>query len=109
MQAVDIATTTVPMAETSRRWLVCYDVEDDAARERCSRILSGRGERVQYSVFLCWLTGPERMSLVQALRKVAMACVSAGAFDLRLYPVLRAGADAETTQQPTQPAGYWLV
>jgi CRISPR-associated protein Cas2 len=44
----------------TRWWLVCYDVRDPARLRRTARHMEGYGERVQYSVFRCWLT-PRRM------------------------------------------------
>jgi CRISPR-associated protein Cas2 len=40
----------------SKWWLVCYDVRDPARLKRCASILEGIGERVQYSIFRCWMT-----------------------------------------------------
>lgn len=36
-------------------WLVCYDVRDPARLRKAAKILEGTGERMQYSVFRCWL------------------------------------------------------
>ncbi len=50
----------------ARWWLVCYDVrESQAVCGRTARHMEGYGERVQYSVFRCWLT-PRRMEQLQA-------------------------------------------
>ena len=39
-----------------KRWrLVCYDIRDPARWRRVYRIVCGRGERVQYSIFRCRL------------------------------------------------------
>lgn len=38
--------------EEPRRYLIAYDVPDDARRERLARTLSTYGDRVQYSVFV---------------------------------------------------------
>lgn len=43
----------------SKWWLVCYDVHDPARLRRCARHMEGYGERVQYSVFRCWMGKPE--------------------------------------------------
>ena len=40
----------------ARWWLVCYDVRDPERLRRAARHLEGYGERMQYSVFRCWLT-----------------------------------------------------
>jgi CRISPR-associated protein Cas2 len=40
------------LSELVRRYLVAYDISDDARRERVAVVLQAFGERVQYSVFL---------------------------------------------------------
>jgi CRISPR-associated protein Cas2 len=40
----------------SRWWLICYDVRDPKRLRRAAKHLEGYGERMQYSVFRCWLT-----------------------------------------------------
>lgn len=40
------------MSEAVRRWLVAYDIVQDARRDRVATILLEHGERVQYSVFI---------------------------------------------------------
>lgn len=42
------------MSDT-RWWLVCYDVHDAKRLRKCARHMEGYGERVQYSVFRCWM------------------------------------------------------
>jgi CRISPR-associated protein Cas2 len=37
-------------------WLVCYDVHDPARLRRTAKVLEGAGQRIQESVFRCWLT-----------------------------------------------------
>lgn len=39
-----------------RWWLVCYDVREPKRLRRCARRMEGAGERIQYSVFRCWMT-----------------------------------------------------
>jgi CRISPR-associated protein Cas2 len=52
-------------------WLVCYDVRDEKRLRRTAKHMEGYGERVQYSVFRCWLTVREaerlRWELTQLL------------------------------------------
>ncbi len=43
----------------ARWWLVSYDVHDPARLRRCAKHMEGYGERVQYSVFRCWMTKRE--------------------------------------------------
>jgi CRISPR-associated protein Cas2 len=40
----------------ARWWLVCYDVHDPERLRRTAKHMEGYGERMQYSVFRCWLT-----------------------------------------------------
>ena len=40
----------------ARWWLVCYDVRDPARLRKTARHMEGYGQRVQYSVFRCWMT-----------------------------------------------------
>ena len=43
----------------ARLWLVCYDVRDPARLRKTARHMEGYGERVQYSVFRCWMAARE--------------------------------------------------
>lgn len=49
------------------RYLVCYDVADARRLERTHAKLTGFGQRVQYSVFVCDLSPTARVLLEQAL------------------------------------------
>ena len=37
-------------------WLICYDVRDPKRLRKTAKHMEGYGERMQYSVFRCWLT-----------------------------------------------------
>jgi CRISPR-associated protein Cas2 len=37
-------------------WLICYDVRDKKRLRKTAKHMEGYGERMQYSVFRCWLT-----------------------------------------------------
>ena len=39
----------------SKWWLVSYDVHDPKRLRKCAKHMEGYGERVQYSVFRCWM------------------------------------------------------
>jgi CRISPR-associated protein Cas2 len=41
-------------------WLVCYDVHDPSRLRRAAQLLEGAGQRIQWSVFRCWMT-PKQM------------------------------------------------
>lgn len=40
-------------------WLVCYDVHDPDRLRKCAKHMEGYGERVQWSVFRCWMSKRE--------------------------------------------------
>jgi CRISPR-associated protein Cas2 len=48
----------------ARWWLVCYDVRDAKRLRKCAKHMEGYGERMQYSVFRCWLT-PRQMQCLR--------------------------------------------
>ena len=39
----------------ARWWLVCYDVRDAKRLRKTAKHMEGYGERMQYSIFRCWL------------------------------------------------------
>jgi len=45
-------------------FVIAYDIPDDRRRVRLSNLLKSFGERVQLSVFECWLTPAELEELV---------------------------------------------
>ena len=57
-------------APVTRRWVVAYDIRDDARRERVARTLEDHGVRVQYSVFECELTAARRRALATRITEV---------------------------------------
>jgi CRISPR-associated protein Cas2 len=40
-------------------WLVSYDVHDAKRLRQCAKHMEGYGDRVQYSVFRCWLSSTQ--------------------------------------------------
>ena len=44
------------MAHNAKWWLVCYDVRDPKRLRAAAKHLMGYGQRLQYSVFRCWMT-----------------------------------------------------
>lgn len=51
-------------------WLVCYDVRDPDRLRKAAKHLEGYGERMQYSVFRCWLTRLEMERLRWELTEI---------------------------------------
>ena len=58
------------MAAKRARYVVAYDIPSDRRRNRIARMLEGHGERVQYSVFECPLSGKQFAELWKELRKL---------------------------------------
>jgi CRISPR-associated protein Cas2 len=51
-------------------WLVSYDVRDPKRLRKCAKIMEGYGQRVQYSVFRCWMSKREMERLRWELTEV---------------------------------------
>ena len=49
--------------QSSHWWLICYDVRDPKRLRKAAKLLEGFGERMQYSVFRCWLSTSQLESL----------------------------------------------
>jgi len=52
-----------------RLFVISYDIPDDGRRTKISNLLKSYGERVQYSVFECWLNSTELEHLKNELSK----------------------------------------
>ena len=66
-----------------RRYLVCYDIRDSKRLRATHKVMVGHGDPLQYSVFLCDLSGMERTQLTSRLKKVVNEAVdSVAIFDL---------------------------
>ena len=87
-------------------WLVCYDVRDPKRLRKAAKHMEGYGERMQYSVFRCWLNPRSMEQLRWELTEILMpeddvlfiplcsSCVHGYADDARCRPrtVLAVGA-----------------
>ncbi|MHB1654460.1 MAG: CRISPR-associated endonuclease Cas2 [Desulfitobacteriaceae bacterium] len=51
-------------------YLVCYDIRDPKRWRKCYKLIKGYGERVQYSVFKCYLADKKLAELRWKLTKV---------------------------------------
>lgn len=56
------------MPHTRWRYIVLYDIVKDKRRNKIARILSGYGERVQYSVFECVLRKKQFKALWEEIK-----------------------------------------
>lgn len=67
-----------------RRYLVAYDIADAKRLRRVITVMEAFGERLQYSVFLCDLSGAERATWEGAIRGVmnmredSVVCIDLG-------------------------------
>ena len=88
--------------------LISYDIEDDGGRARVHRILEGHGERVQYSVFECWLEPVDLAKL-----KERLAPHVKGEFDsVRFYKICgecAKGAEVIGWGDPPREPEVWVV
>lgn len=58
------------MAELKHWYLVCYDIRSPQRWRKAYKLLEGYGERIQYSIFRCWLTQRSREKLRWQLEQV---------------------------------------
>jgi CRISPR-associated protein Cas2 len=65
------------------RYLVCYDITDEARLTRVYRYLKNLGIHMQYSVFLCSFTWPELQETVSRLDGL----IDSKSDDVRIYPL----------------------
>lgn len=64
-------------------YMVCFDIRDDRRLRRVSDELENFGQRVQRSVFECWLDEADRQALRARLRDVIDPAVD----QVRFYPL----------------------
>ncbi|RDI94737.1 CRISPR-associated endonuclease Cas2 [Meiothermus sp. QL-1] len=66
-----------------RLYTIAYDIPDDGRRVKVANTLKSFGERVQLSVFECWLSPAQLAELKRLLRKK----VDLTQDSVRIYPV----------------------
>jgi len=66
-----------------RLWLISYDIVDDRRRRAVEKLLQARGERVNFSVFECFLNA----TAFHALYSDLIGHVDQVADSLRCYPL----------------------
>ena len=54
----------------TRWWLVCYDVREPKRLRKTAKHMEGYGERMQYSVFRCWMNPTQMQRLRWELTEV---------------------------------------
>ncbi|MBF2063538.1 MAG: CRISPR-associated endonuclease Cas2 [Calothrix sp. C42_A2020_038] len=58
------------MGETQHLYLICYDIRDQKRWRKAYSLLQGHGERIQYSIFRCFLNQRNREKLRWELEKI---------------------------------------
>lgn len=58
------------MAESKNWYLICYDIRCPKRWRKAYKLLQGYGDRMQYSIFRCWLSQRGREKLRWELEKV---------------------------------------
>ncbi len=61
------------MAEAKNWYLVCYDIRCSKRWRKAYKLLQGYGDKIQYSIFRCWLSQRGREKLRWELEKVLLA------------------------------------
>lgn len=51
-------------------YIICYDISNDKVRRKVEKVISNYGQRVQYSVFECFLTITSKLELISKLKEV---------------------------------------
>ena len=58
------------MAELKNWYLICYDIRCPKRWRKTYKLLEGYGDRIQYSIFRCWLSMRMREKLRWELEKI---------------------------------------
>jgi len=86
------------------KYLVCYDIADNARLARVYRTMKDRGLHLQLSVFLCSFTWPELGELKGALSEL----IDDAQDDVRIYPLPSGEAIVALGRGDRVPEGVWL-
>jgi CRISPR-associated protein Cas2 len=73
------------------RYLLCYDVRDEARLRRVAKLAEAFGYRLQYSVFICDLSASERARFERRLDDILNLAVDSAVL-IDVGPASRAGA-----------------
>lgn len=69
------------------RYVISYDISNNAIRRRIDKVLQDYGQRVQKSVFECNLTSPRIESLITLLEAERRRRGTAPTDSIRIYPL----------------------
>jgi CRISPR-associated protein Cas2 len=88
--------------------VIAYDIPNDERRERVSRLLANLGERIQRSVFECYLSDNELAGL-QARLNLLLNVQEDNLRYYRLCEMCRAKVDVVGPIPVTEERGYYIV
>lgn len=80
-------------------YIVAYDLPSDRRRRKVHKILCGFGQWTQYSLFECYLTEKERLTLRQKLDKI----LDPEEDSVRFYPLCKACVEKVETIGSEEP------
>ena len=92
----------------TRCWVACYDISNDRRLRRVAKAMEGFGQRVQKSVFECWLNDEEFSRMRQAVERE----MDRKADSLRLYALCekcRELAGQRGGSKIDEPRDYYVV
>ncbi len=87
-------------------WVISYDIQDNGARRQVHNLLKDRGQRVQYSVFECWMKPPAMRELRRQLQEIIQQEDS-----IRWYPLCdrcRGSVEKQGQGNPAVDPDYYL-
>jgi CRISPR-associated protein Cas2 len=88
--------------------VVVYDIPDDKRRTKLSNFLEGHGQRVQFSVFECFLSLEEMRELYVKVRKLVKPVED----NVRFYWISQDAIQRVLTigsEAPQQPPNYYVI
>lgn len=91
----------------ARHWILAYDISNNSRRRRLARLLEGKAQRIQRSVFTTVCTQHEAVALLERAQGLLR-----GDDDMVAWPVVKHSAlDKPWKQQQKQATlpAYWIV
>lgn len=97
------------MSEQKNWYLVCYDIRSPKRWRKAYKIIQGYGDRIQYSMFRCWLSQRSREKLRWQLEKVLEREDSLLLIRLSHQCVSSLGGYNRPEAWPVEESGYRIV